>query len=63
MSYTPYHLFDRAVSRLGEKLGIGRYTLYTQAELLDLLQAAACDRRVESIPSQQQAYNLLAVLN
>jgi SAM-dependent methyltransferase len=63
MSYTPYHLFDRAVSRLGEKLGIGRYTLYTQAELLDLLRAAACGRRVESIPSQQQAYNLLAVLN
>ena len=63
MSYTPYHLFDRAISKLGENLGIGEYTLYTQAELFDLLSAAAVDRRVELIPSQQQAFNLIAVLN
>ena len=60
--YTAYHLFNRLISKLGENLGIGDYTLYTQGELLDLLRAAAPDRRVELIPSQQRAYNLVAVL-
>jgi SAM-dependent methyltransferase len=60
--YTAYHLFNRFISRLGEKLGIGDYTLYTQRELLALLQAAAGDRRVELIPSRQRAYNLAAIL-
>ena len=60
--YTAYHLFNRVISKLGEKLGVGDYTLYTQGELLDLLRATAPDRRVELIPSQQRAYNLVAVL-
>jgi len=60
--YTIYHLFNRAVSKLGEKLGIGDYTLYTQDELLDLLRTSGPGRRVESIPSQQQAFNLAAVV-
>jgi len=62
MRYTAYHLFNRFMSKLGEKLGIGDYTLYTQAELLDLLRTAAPSRRVELIPNQQLAYNLVAVL-
>jgi SAM-dependent methyltransferase len=62
MRYTAYHLFNRVVSKLGEKLDIGDYTLYTQGELLDLLRTAAPDRRVELIPSRQRAYNLVAVL-
>jgi SAM-dependent methyltransferase len=60
--HTAYHLFNRVISKLGERLGIGDYTLYTQAELLDLLRTAAPIRRVELIPSQQRAYNLAAVL-
>lgn len=60
--YTAYHLFNRVISRLGEKLSIGDYTLYTRVELLDLLRTAAPDRRVELIPSRQRAYNLVAVL-
>ena len=60
--HTAYHLFNRAISKLSEKLGIGNYTLYTQAELLDLLRVAAPGRRVELIPSEQRAYNLAAVL-
>lgn len=59
--YTAYHLFNRLVSRLGEWLGVGRYTLYTQAELLALLHAAAGDRTVELIPSRQRAYILAAI--
>ena len=62
MRYTAYHLFNRFISKLGEKLGIGDYTVYTQDELLDLLRTAAPSRRVELIPSQQRAYNLVAVM-
>jgi SAM-dependent methyltransferase len=58
--YTLYHLFNRTISTLGEKLGIGDYTLYTQNELIDLLRVASPGRRVELIPSQQRAYNLVA---
>jgi hypothetical protein len=60
--HTPYHLFNRAISKIGQILGLGHYQVYTQAELLDLLRAAAPGRRVELIPSQQWAYNLVAVL-
>jgi SAM-dependent methyltransferase len=63
MSYTPFHIFNRGISKLGEKLGFGEYTLYEQAELVDLLSLAATGRLVELIPSQQQAYNLVAILN
>jgi SAM-dependent methyltransferase len=62
MRYTTYHLFNRLISKLGEKLSIGDYTVYTQDELLDLLRTAAPSRRVEPIPSRQRAYNLVAVL-
>jgi len=62
MRYTAYHLFNRFISKLGEKLGIGDYTVYTQDELLELLRTAALGRKVEPIPSQQRAYNLVAVL-
>lgn len=62
MRYTAYHLFNRFISKLGEKLGVGDYTVYTQDELLDLLRTAALGRKVEPIPSQQRAYNLVAVL-
>jgi len=61
--YTLFHLFNRAVSKLGEKLGIGDYTLYTQEELLNLLRTAGAGRQVELIPSEQQAYNLVAIRN
>jgi SAM-dependent methyltransferase len=59
--YTAYHLFNRSISKLGEKLGIGHYSVYTRGELLDLLCTAAPGRKVELIPSQQRAYNLVAV--
>ncbi len=62
MPYTPYHLFNRYLSLLGHKLDLGEYTLYTQAELLDLVRAAGAGRKVELIPSCQQAYNLVAAL-
>ena len=62
MRHTTYHLFNRFISKLGEKLGIGDYTVYTQDELLGLLRTAALGREVELIPSRQRAYNLVAVL-
>jgi hypothetical protein len=63
MTYTPYHLFSRCWSLIGDRLGIGRYTLYTGGELLDLMRKALPDLRVESVPTQQRAYNLVAALN
>ena len=62
-TYTPFHLFNRFMSLIGDKLGIGRYTLYTRDELLDLMRVALPDLRVESIPTRQRAYNLVAALN
>lgn len=39
--YTLYNLFNRSISRLGEWLGGGDYTLYTGSELFHLMQKAA----------------------
>jgi SAM-dependent methyltransferase len=61
MPYTLYHLFNRFLSLLGHKLGLGEYMLYTQTDLLNLAHAAAAGRKVELIPSQQRAYNLVAI--
>lgn len=58
MPYTPYHLFNRTISKLGESLGIGNYKLYTEKGLLDLLHEAAPKYQVEEIPSEQHAYAL-----
>ncbi|MFO7918105.1 MAG: class I SAM-dependent methyltransferase [Anaerolineae bacterium] len=61
MPYTPYHLFNRTISKLGEWFGIGNYKLYTEKGLLDLLCEAAPKYQVEKIPSEQHAYNLGAI--
>jgi SAM-dependent methyltransferase len=60
-SYTPYHLMNRICSRLGQRLGLGEYAVYTQDELVGMLRQAAAGREVEVIPSGQEAYNLAAV--
>lgn len=60
-SYTAYHLFNRLISLIGRRLGLGEYTLYTQDELIELARRAAPDKMVETIPSGQQAYNLVAI--
>lgn len=57
--HTAYHLFNRTVSRLGVALGGEQYTLYTRDELLALAQRVAS--RVEHIPSEQDAFNLVAL--
>jgi len=62
MTHTPYHLFNRCFGLLGDKSGIGQYTLYSRDELLDLVRVALPDLRVELIPTQQQAYNLVAAV-
>ncbi|MFP3896021.1 MAG: hypothetical protein ACLFV5_04155, partial [Anaerolineales bacterium] len=58
---TPYYLFNRSVSKLGEWLGIGNYKLYTEKGLLDLLREVAPKYKVEKIPSQQHAYHLPSI--
>jgi hypothetical protein len=40
---------------------LGEYTLYTQAELVELARRAAPDKTVEIIPSGQQSYNLVGI--
>lgn len=59
--YTPFHLFNRAISRLAEFCGAEEYTLYSRRELCALLQEAVPAARVVSIPSQQRPYNLVAL--
>lgn len=60
-SYTPFHLFNRTISRLAEWCGMEEYTLYTRQELLTLLREAVPDAHVELIPSRQRPYNLVAL--
>jgi SAM-dependent methyltransferase len=60
-SYTPFHLINRAISRLLEWCGVEEYTLYTYGELLALLHEAVPGAQVERLPSQQRPYNLVAL--
>ena len=60
-SYTPFHLVNRAISRALEWGGLEEYTLYTCAELLDLLREAVPGAQVKCLPSQQRSYNLVAL--
>ena len=59
--YTVYHLVNRLFSLLGRRLGVGEYSLYSQAELLELARSAVSGKLVEVIPSGQQSYNLVAI--
>ncbi|MDH3598394.1 MAG: class I SAM-dependent methyltransferase [Candidatus Tectomicrobia bacterium] len=56
--YTPFHLFNRAISRVAERCGAEEYTLYSRSELLALLREAVPGAVVETIPSRQRPYNL-----
>lgn len=60
-SYTLFHLFNRAISRLAERFGAEEYTLYARDELLALLRDAVPSASVEVIPSRQRPYNLVAM--
>ena len=60
-SFLPFHLVIRSMSILGEKLGLGTYTLYNREELVQFVSEAVTPLQAEVIPSQQKAYNLVAV--
>lgn len=60
-SFTAFHLFNRFISRIGEFLGAGPYTLYGRSELIDLMRTAADGQSVETVPTSQRAYNLVAI--
>ena len=60
-SSTPFHLVNRALSRLLAWSGLEEYTLYTGAELLALLQEAVPGAQVRRLPSQQRSYNLVGL--
>lgn len=59
--HTPYHLFNRTISRIGRRVGAEDYTLHTRDELLELARRAAGGSNVTQIPSQQEAFNLVAL--
>jgi SAM-dependent methyltransferase len=59
--YTPLHLLNRALSRVAERCGMEEYTLYSCAELLELLREAVPHAVVQLIPSRQRPYNLAAL--
>ncbi len=58
-SHTAYHLFNRMLSRLGDWLGVGQYTIYDRHELLKLVRASLPGFRVDSILTRQSAYNVV----
>jgi len=60
--YTAYHLFNRALSVAGARLGLGEYRLYSRKQLFDLLWEVADGAHVEAIPSAQRAFNLAAIV-
>ena len=60
-SHAPYHLFNRAMSRLGVLLGGEQYTLYGRADLLALAREVADSSCVETIPCPSAAFNLVAI--
>lgn len=59
--HTPYHLFNRTISRIGRRVGAEDYTLHTRDELLELARRAAGGAPVSTIPSKQEAFNLVAI--
>lgn len=59
--HTPYHLFNRAVSLGAVLVGAEDYAVYTRAELLALAEEAVGADSVELIPTNQNAFNLVAI--
>ncbi len=59
--HTPYHLLNRTWSSVGTIMGIGEYTVRSQAEMLQLAREAAGGLQVQVIPTRQQSYNLIAI--
>ncbi len=59
--HTPYHLFNRTISKLRELAGVESYTVHTGPELLALARAIAPEARVEPVPSAQEAFNIVAI--
>lgn len=59
--HTLYHLLNRTWSSVGAIMGIGEYTVHSQAELLKLARKAAGALSVQAIPTRQQSYNLIAI--
>ena len=59
--YSLFHLFNRVISRVAERVGAEEYTLYSHDELVDLMREAVPEAVVCTIPSQQRPFNLVAL--
>jgi 2-polyprenyl-3-methyl-5-hydroxy-6-metoxy-1,4-benzoquinol methylase len=59
--HTAFHLVNRAISLLAVGLGISEYRTHTTAELVRLLAEAAPAGRVETVPTTQEAFSIVAV--
>jgi len=59
--YTVPHMINRTSNRFGVLAGVEKYELYTRDELLALAAEVADSRHVESIPSGQRAFNMVAI--
>lgn len=60
-SYTPYHLFNRTVSRLGVAIGGEHYTTPTREDLLALASEIDAGAEVSRIPLDQACFNLVLI--
>lgn len=60
-SYTPYHLFNRTISRLGVLAGGEHYTTPTREDLLALANEIDPGAEVSRIPLDQACFNLILI--
>lgn len=60
-SYTPYHLFNRTISRLGVAIGGEHYTTPTREELLALAREVDAGAEVSRMPLDQACFNLVLI--
>jgi|GEM_PF-1156343 len=60
--HTPYHLFNRSISKVGEFVGVESYTLHTPQELLTLAREVDPHAAAEEIPTAQQAFVMVAIV-
>lgn len=59
--HTVYHAFNRAISRVLTWLGIHEYRTWDRDGLIELARSAAPEANVEILPTQQRAFNVVAI--
>lgn len=59
--HTPYHLFNRTVSRIGELAGGENYTTWSRDELVEMMSGVAGAEHVSALDTPDRSFNLVAM--